>query len=186
MARLPYLEPDQSADPGVVQEVYGFIESLGRPVLHLYKVLANQPPALRAFLGMSHYIRDTSSLDPRLRETAILATARALDQPYERAHHERAGRTAGLPEETIDALAEGRTATLDTLELAVVAYAEQVAARRDVDDDVIDELRQELGDAGLTDLVVTVAWYHLCAAILGPLRVELEPGYGTQDAGHEK
>ena len=32
----------------------------------------------------------------------------------------------------------------------------------------------------LTDLVVTVAWYHLCAAILGPLQVEVEPEYAAQ------
>jgi len=26
----------------------------------------------------------------------------------------------------------------------------------------------------LIDVVVTVAWYHLCAAILGPLEIEIE------------
>ncbi|HVC15105.1 MAG TPA: carboxymuconolactone decarboxylase family protein [Acidimicrobiales bacterium] len=177
MARLPYLEAEQSTDPESVARAYAFVTGLGRPVAYLYKVLANQPAALQAFLGMSHYVRDTSSLDKRLLEAAVLATARELDQPYERAHHERSAVAAGVPAQTVEAIVNGRTETLGPLERAVVAYAEQVADHRDVDETVLAELRRELGDAGLTDLVVSVAWYHLCAAILGPLHVELEPEY---------
>jgi len=186
MPRLPYLEAEESADPEVVGAAYEFVRGLGRPVANLYKVLANQPPALQAFLGMSHYIRDTSSLDRRLVETAVLATARALDQPYERAHHERSARAVGVPEETITAIAERRTSTLGPLEQLVVEYADQVADRRHVAESVVEALRTELGDAGVTDLVLTVAWYHLCAAVLGPLEVDLEPEFLGRESGGEK
>jgi 4-carboxymuconolactone decarboxylase len=186
VARLPFLEADQSKDPESVGRAYEFVKGLGRPVANLYKVLANQPPALEAFLGMSHYIRDTSSLDRRIVETAVLATARALDQPYERAHHERSARAVGVPERTIEAIAERRTATLGPLERAVVVYAEQVAQRSDADGAVVEELRRALGDDGLTDLVLTVSWYHLCAAILGPLHVELEAEYADEQSGAEQ
>lgn len=183
MARVPLVEAEQSADPELVRNAYAFVEDLGRPVANLYKVLANQPAALQAFLGMSHYIRDTSSLDKRLLELAVLATARVLEQPYELAHHERSALACGVPPQTVEALVNGRATTLGPLERAVVAYAEQVALRRDADEQVIDELKSQLGDAGLTDLVVTVAWYHLCAAILGPLHVELEPEYAGRPGG---
>jgi alkylhydroperoxidase family enzyme len=179
MARLPYLDAEHSAQPELVATLYARIGRWGRPVGHLYKVLANQPPALEAFLGMSHYIRDQSSLSDSVREIAVLGTARALGQPYERAHHEPVALSAGIPADTIAAIAAGETGGLDPLLRAVVAYADQVASRHDVEEEVLDELRRGLTDAELTDLVVTVAWYHLCAAILGPLHVELEQEYAS-------
>jgi 4-carboxymuconolactone decarboxylase len=179
VARLPYLAADETAQPELVAQLYGEITGWGRPVGHLYQVLANQPSALEAFLGMSHYIRDLSSLDDALREMAVLSTARALEQPYERAHHEPVARAAGVDPGTIAAIAAGQTDGLGPLPRAVVAYADQVARRQDVDEEVFDELRRHLSDAELTDLVVTVAWYLLCAAILGPLRVEVEPEYAS-------
>jgi alkylhydroperoxidase family enzyme len=175
VARLPFLDAEQSSQPDAVAAAYGRVESWGRPVGHLYKVLANQPAALEAFLGMSHYIRDSSSLDDRLREIAVLSTAHALAQPYERAHHEPVALAAGVPPSTIDAIAAGELDELEPLPRAVATYADQVARRHDVDEEVFEALRRWLSDGELTDLVVTVAWYHLCAAILGPLRVELEP-----------
>jgi alkylhydroperoxidase family enzyme len=87
MARLPYLEPGASP---AVDALYAEIERMGRPVLNLYRELANQPPALAAFLEMSRYVRSGSSLDAGLRELAILATAHALGQAYEVAHHTEA------------------------------------------------------------------------------------------------
>jgi 4-carboxymuconolactone decarboxylase len=180
MARLPYLEAEESAEPELVAALYHRIAGWGRPVGHLYKVLANQPSALEAFLGMSHYIRDRSSLDDPLREIAVLSTAQALAQPYERAHHEPVALSAGVEPSTIEAIAAGHTDRLEPLARAVAAYADQVARRHDVDEKVFEELRRGLSDAELTDLVVTVAWYHLCAAILGPLRVEVEQEYASR------
>lgn len=180
MARLPYLDAEQSAQPELVATCYRQVVGWGRPVGHLYKVLANQPSALEAFLGMSHYIRDQSSLDDALREIAVLSTARVLEQPYERAHHEPVALSAGVEPSTIEQIAAGDIDQLGPLPRAVAAYADQVARRHDVEEEVFDELRRGLSDAELTDLVVTVAWYHLCAAILGPLRVEVEQEYASR------
>src|SRR5579864_358767 len=72
MARLPYVEdptprrgcrpapPGWRAAPAEAEAAAAFDElrRLGRPPLNLYRILANQPAALRAFLGMSRYIRD--------------------------------------------------------------------------------------------------------------------------------
>jgi 4-carboxymuconolactone decarboxylase len=157
-----------------MEHLYSQIRGMGREVNHLYQVLANQPAALEAFLGMSRYIRDDSSLTPALREIAILATAEALHQPYEIAHHRPAALQAGVTPEKIDTIVAGETHGLAPVERAVVTYSLQVAQERDVDDAAFAELKSFFSDSEITDLVLTVAWYHLCAAVLGPLRVELE------------
>jgi 4-carboxymuconolactone decarboxylase len=174
VARLPYISPADSGDPKRVERIYSQVRGMGREVLHLYQVLANQPAALEAFLGMSRYIRDDSSLPPAIREVAILATAETLHQPYELAHHRPAALRAGVTQEKIDAILAGEAHELAPIERVVVTYAVQVSRERSVDDATFEELRSYFSDAEIADLVVTVAWYHLCAAVLGPLAVELE------------
>ena len=125
MARLPYVEADQSPAAG---ELYGQIERMGRPVLNLYRELANQPPALAAFLEMSRYVRSESSLDPGLRELAILATAHALGQEYEVLHHTEAARRAGVPANKIAATAPGGSLeSMTAAERCAVEFSRQAA-----------------------------------------------------------
>ena len=174
MARVPYVEPGASP---AVDAVYAEIERMGRPVLNLYRALANQPPALAAFLEMSRYVRSGSSLDPGLRELAILATAHELDQPYEVAHHTAAAAQVGVSPAKIAAVAPG--ASLDPLTVAercAVEFARQAARTRSCDGATFERLQSLFAGAEIVDLVVTSAWYHLCAVILGSLKVELEQG----------
>jgi 4-carboxymuconolactone decarboxylase len=148
---------------------------LGRPVLNLYSVLANQPPALAAFLDMSRYVRSGSSLDPGLRELAILATAHELGQDYEVAHHTQAAAGAGVDPAKVAALMPGGSLEILTpAERGAVEFARQAARTRSCDDATFGRLQALFSAEEITDLVVTTAWYHLCAVILGSLRVELE------------
>lgn len=177
MARLEYVMevPGSSSD---AQRVYDEIIALRGGVVNLYRILANQPPALRAFMGMSRYVRENSSLPPQLRELAILVTAETLHVEYERVHHLVAARKAGVPEAKLAAIASWRTSDAFTpVDRAVMAYAEQVAQSREVDEATITTLRRHFAPQGVIDLAVTVAWYHFVAAILVPLGVELEDGY---------
>jgi AhpD family alkylhydroperoxidase len=172
MARLPYVE--RGGAPAV-DALYAEIEGMGRPVLNLYRELANQPPALAAFLEMSRYVRSGSSLDAGLRELAILATAHALGQAYEVAHHSEAAARAGVSAGKLAAVAPG--GSLDALtpaEHGAVEFARQVAHSRTCDEATFARLQALFSTEEIVDLVVTTGWYHLCAVILGSLRVELE------------
>ncbi|HEY6876265.1 MAG TPA: carboxymuconolactone decarboxylase family protein [Candidatus Dormibacteraeota bacterium] len=151
MARVPYVKSDP---------VFARVEAMGRPVLNLYRALANQPAALEAFLGMSAYVRGGSSLDPKLREAVILTAARELGSEYEVAHHSKGVNFDDLDE-------RGRCA---------VDYARSAARTRNCDDETFARLEDHFTTPEIVDLVVTVGWYHLCAVILGTLEVELEAG----------
>ncbi len=176
MGRLPYVRPGTSAE---VDALYDQIAGLGRPIANLYRSLANQPAALEAFLGMSRYVRGGSSLDPQLRELAILATAYVFDQDYEIAHHVEAARKVGVPEDKLHALAaNGGLEALSPEERCAVEFSRQVARTRTCDAATFARVEELLGREGATDLVVTAAWYHLCAVILDTAGVELEAEYG--------
>jgi alkylhydroperoxidase family enzyme len=175
MARVPYVDASASSQTAELTELFAGIVDLRGSVHNLHRALANQPAALRAFMGMSRYVRDDSRLDPRLRELAILATGYALDVAYEQHHHVRMARRVGLSETKIEAFPRWWDSDVfDALERAVLSYADQVARRRDVDDETFATLRRHFDDASIVDLAMTVGWYHLCAAILVPLRIGIE------------
>jgi alkylhydroperoxidase family enzyme len=176
MARLPYVEDPAAAGSGSpVAAAYAEIRALGRPLLNLYRVLANQPPALRAFLGMSRYIRDDSTLPPPLRELVILTTAFALGVRYEQVHHLAAARRAGVAEAKLDAFpAWQESQAFEPAERAAMAYADEAAGTRHVRDATFDALRAHFTASQIIDLALTVGWYHLCGALLVPLEVDVE------------
>jgi alkylhydroperoxidase family enzyme len=172
MARVPYIKAGKSQ---AVDDLYEEIGSMGRPVLNLYRALANQPPALAAFLEMSRYVRGGSSLDAGLRELAILATAHELEQPYEVSHHTEAAARVGVPPEKVEAVAPG--GSLDALtpaERYAVEFARQVAQTRTCEEATFRRLESVFSTEQIVDLVLTTGWYHLCAVVLGSLHVELE------------
>jgi 4-carboxymuconolactone decarboxylase len=172
VARLPLVESGTSP---AVDYLYVEIGRMGRPVLNLYRVLANQPPALAAFLEMSRYVRSGSSLDPGLRELAILATAHELGQSYEVAHHTHAAAQVGVDSAKVAAVTPG--GSLDALtpaERCAVEFARQAAHTRSCNETTFHRLQSLFSTEEIVDLVVTTAWYHLCAVTLGSLGVELE------------
>jgi len=161
--------------PDEVSTLYAEITALRGGLVNLYRALANQPPALRAFMGMSRYVRDESSLTPQLRELAILATAHALDVEYEKVHHLAAARRIGVAERKLQAFPNWAASDAFTpAERAVLAYSHQVTRSLTADDATFNTLREYLTPAQVVDLTLTVGWYHLCAALILPLRIDLD------------
>jgi AhpD family alkylhydroperoxidase len=172
MARIPFAEVQEGSE---VAEIYASIAGLRGSVHNHQRVLANQPGALRAFMGMSRYVREESSLAPRLRELAVLATAYALKVPYEIHYHVPAARRAGVSEEQLAAFPDWAAADcFDVVERTVLSYADQVARRREVDDATFEQLLPHLSLPEMVDLAVTVGFYHMVSAILLPLRIQAE------------
>lgn len=165
MARLEYVRPGVSA---AADAAFAEVASLGRPVLNLYAELANHPPALAAFLSMSRYVRDGSTLEPGLRELAILATAHALRQEYEIVQHTAAAKRAGVSDEKLSG------AGLSERERCAVDYAREAAHDRTCSDETFARMQTLFNTQEVVDLVVTAAWYHLCAVILGTFEIEPE------------
>lgn len=174
MARLSYVS-DAASESTPAGAIYREIVTRRGKVLNYYRTLANQPAALRAFMDMSRYIREDSGLAPKLRELAILVTALELGSEYEYVHHVEAGRKAGLSETKLASVRDFQSSQVfDTAEQAVMGYAQEVGRSRCTSDATFAALQNVLSDAEIVDLALTVGWYHLGAAFLGGLNVELE------------
>jgi alkylhydroperoxidase family enzyme len=122
MARLPYLDADQVAPE--------YRDLLSRNT-NLHKLLVNSPDMARAFNGIGGYIRFKSTLDPRLRELAILQVGWMEKSEYEFTHHVKIGREFGVSDADIASLmaeSEGKPSKLDSLAKAVLKGAREWCA----------------------------------------------------------
>ncbi len=176
MARLPYLEADQVAPE--------YRDMLKRNT-NLHKLLVNSPDMARAFNGIGGYIRFKSKLDPRLRELAILQVGWMEKSEYEFTHHVKIGKEFGVTDEDIRGMmaeTEDKPSHLEPLARAILKGSREMVRELAMSDVTFAEIRKELSDAHLTDLVLTVAFY--CSAVRGlaTLKIDNEPTYkrGTE------
>lgn len=93
--RMPYVAIE-AATSEPLASLRTQITTLRGRILNLHRVLANCPPALKAFMTMSKHVRDESVLEPRIRELAIVAVARCVEDAYELHHHEPFARALGV------------------------------------------------------------------------------------------
>ena len=167
----------QAIDPAEVAPEHR--DLLARPIA-LHRTLVNSPGALRAFGGLGHYIRHGSTLDPRLRELAILQVGYLARAPYEWSHHIKIGHDFGVTDDEIRALiaeTEGRTSALDPLARAVLAAAREITSTGTLADAGWNALATRMSREHLVDLTVTIAFYCAVVRVLATLQIEVEPDY---------
>ena len=171
MARVPYLEPADLAEADR--------DLLKRPIT-LFKALVNSPKAARAFHGLGDYIRYGSQLDMRLRELAILQVGWLARAPYEWSHHVKLGHDFGVTDNDIQALIDdtaGKSASLDSLPLAVLKGAREIANDGGMSAATFASLQASLGNEQVVDLTVTIAFYCAVVRVLATLQIDVEPEY---------
>ena len=172
MARLPYLDVGDLAEKDR--------DLLKRPI-NLFRQLVNSPGGARAFSVLGGYIRHQSTLDPRLREMAILQVGWLTRSEYEYTHHVRLGMEKfGVSEADIRAIAtesEGGDSGLPVLERNVLSAARAMVTDLAIPDAEFAVLREALNAEHLVDLVLTIAFYCAVVRVLASLEIDNEPHY---------
>lgn len=123
---------------------------------------------------LGEYLRYDSGVPPRLRELAILATARHWHQNFEWSTHAPLAERAGLPRVLIDALAQGRSPEpLPAEEAAVLRFCDELHRSHAVSDATYERARELLGEAGVVELCGICGYYALLAMVLNVARAPL-------------
>jgi alkylhydroperoxidase family enzyme len=167
MARLPYLDAE-SLNPEDR-------DLLKRPI-NLHRQLVHSPKAARAFSGLGQYIRYGSTLNPRLRELAILQVGWTARSPYEWSHHVKIGFDFGVTEDDVRAICAGG-AGLGELERAVLDAARQLTVEASLTDAQFAALQAKLGETDLVDLLVVISFYACVVRVLASLQIDIEAEY---------
>lgn len=180
MARVRYL--DKQDLPEDARWLFERLEAGRGSVGNVFRTLAHHPQGLRGFMVLGTAILERSTLDPGLRELAIVRAGQLCGAAYEVAHHEAIARRVGVPEEKLTHLAHwDHTELFTPEERAVIRYAETMTRDVTVPDELFARVQAFLTERQVVELTLTVAYYNLVSRFLVALQVELEPDFEARE-----
>jgi 4-carboxymuconolactone decarboxylase len=137
----------------------------------------HSPELARRSRPVNHYLRYEADFGGRVRELAILATAREHDSQFEWAAHEPAALAEGIAPEIIEVVRwRGDTAGLAEADAIVIDLAREIFAARYVSPQTFARALQQFGSRQLIDLVALMGNYASTAALLTTFAMQLDAG----------
>ncbi len=146
----------------------------GVPTTGPGSVMLNAPDAAERALGLALYLRTDTSLEPRIRELAMLVAARENNCQFIWNAHAPPARQAGLRDEIVDSLRDKRELPNPAAdEAAVVSYGQEFFRTRHVSQATFDVVVAQFGVAGTTELTTLMGCYAMLAFNVNAFGVEL-------------
>ena len=126
---------------------------------------------------LNRFLRFSTGIDRKLIETAILVSARETNQPFEWAAHEKAARTEGVSDATIDTIRYRRPTTgLDPKEAAIVSLGREAIGKHKVSPATFATAQKLFGTEQLIDLVAVMGDYLMTGLLLTTFDQQLPAG----------
>ena len=136
----------------------------------------HSPELSRRSRPVNHYLRHEAGLGGRVRELAILTTARELGSRFEWAAHEPAALGEGIPRQIIDIVKYRRdTNKLAEADAIVIDLGREIFGARKVSPATYARALQQFGRRKLIDLVALMGNYAATAALLTAFDMQLDP-----------
>jgi 4-carboxymuconolactone decarboxylase len=177
--RLPL--PKREELDADAQRVYDSLADPGSRSLRGLKgpggIMLHSPELARYTRPLNHHLRHEAGLGGRVRELAILVTARALDSQFEWCAHEAEALRQGISPEIIDIVRYRRDPThLDEADRIVIEFGREIFTARKVMPATFARALGQFGRRALVDLVALMGNYAGTAALLTAFDMQLDPG----------
>ena len=135
------------------------------------------PEFLRRLQRLGEYLRYDAALPPRLREMAILLTAREWSQEFEWDVHAPLALQAGLAASIVEDIRDGRKpADMGRHETVMYDFFVELQRSRTVSDAAYAAAIDAFGEQGVIDLIGAIGYYTTLAMIMNVARTPLPPG----------
>ena len=124
--------------------------------------------------ALNSYLRFDAGLSSRVREVAILATAREMDSQFEWVAHEAQALKDGVPAQTIDVIKHrALTDGLPEEDTRVICLARELFRDHRVSAETFAQLKSVYGARQLVDLVVLMGTYANTALMLALVDMQI-------------
>ena len=176
--RLPLPKREELDEAG--QRIYdSLVDPKGETIRGLRGpggILLHSPELSQYTRPLNHYLRREAGLGGRVRELAILTTARELDSQFEWAAHEPEAIAEGISPEIIDTIKHRRdTSGLDEADAIVIEIGREIFGARKVASATFARSFRQFGRRGLVNLVALMGNYAGTAAMLTAFDMQLDP-----------
>ena len=160
-------------DPAAWPEAIGDLRDSFAGRLNVYKVMANHPRLLAAWVPLRDHLVASNALGAELSEIAILRIGYRLDCAYERAHHIVRARAGGVSDIRIGkALTpEGPDEARDAL---IVRAVDELLCDKTLSVDTSAVLARRLGREAVLDVIALVGFYSTLGYILNSFSTPID------------
>ena len=127
--------------------------------------------------SVSQYLRFESGFSGRIRELAILVTAREMDSQFEWVAHEAEALKEGLPKNIVDVVKYRKGVEgIPEIEAIIIQIGRQMFGKKEVDSETFARALKMFGPKQLVDLVSLMINYQGTASLLTFFDMQLDPG----------
>ena len=145
----------------------------GRGPIGIFNITLRSPELSDAMRGIAGS-RTAPVLSAKQNELAILLTGRFWTTQFEFAVHHRAATQAGLSDQTIGAIIEGRRpADLHPDEVPVYNFVSELLNTKQVSDATFQTIKEKVGEKGIVDLIGLVGFYQTVSLMMNVDRFPL-------------
>jgi 4-carboxymuconolactone decarboxylase len=169
MARIPPAEEKDNPD---LKPVYAEIKATRGYVSNALRSLGHSPGGLMHFARVGEYVKYKTDLPERLRELAILTSARGI--AYAWTHHRPLAIQTGIDAAAVDQIGEGKVpAALPAKEQALVAFVMALGDIK-VTDEIMDEMKRHFSPRQIVDVAMSATYYGALGRMVVALGVDLD------------
>lgn len=137
-----------------------------------FNISVRDPDGGQLFFDMGDRVRFHMSVPDKLKELAIILTARYWGAQFEWLAHRRAAVQAGLSEDKVKAIAEGRRpAGMSADEEAVYNFITELFRTRESSDATFAAVKNVAGERGVVDLIVSAGYYQAVSMFMNTDRL---------------
>jgi 4-carboxymuconolactone decarboxylase len=144
------------------------------------RAVIHSPDLADRWQKLGEFVRYRTVLPMRLKELAIVISARHWNSEVEWAIHARIAREAGVPEALLDAILARSLPEFELKDDAeVYEFTRQLQSTGRVDDAAYARVRSRWGDTGIVELTALIGYYTMVAMMLNTHRVPLPPDHAA-------
>lgn len=171
---MPRLEPvSADIDDPTLNPIFDTFRDHGREPPTLYRVLANAPAMMKAWVDLAWPLRSDATTSRALRELIIMRVAVLTDAAFEWEAHWPAALSAGVREAQLEELGQWATsAEFTEAERRVLRCVDEMIEQGSASADAIAALRDEFTDGECVELVLTAGFYSCVSHTLLSLGIE--------------
>jgi len=137
-----------------------------------FNINVRDPDGGRLLFDMGDRVRFHMSVPDKLKELAIILTARYWGAQFEWLAHRRAAVQAGLSEDKVKAIAEGRRPVgMSADEEAVYNFITELYKTKQVSDPTFAAVKSLAGERGVVDLIVSAGYYQVVSMLMNADRL---------------
>src|ERR1700676_4591631 len=152
MALLPYV--DETTAPEKTREILGNTPRK----MNVARMMANASEAVfHNFSRLGNALLTKGKLDSKLREIAILRTAKVSSSVYEWTQHVPIAKAVGVTEDQLEGVENWEPATcFDDLERVVLRFTDEVARGVKGKKETLKALEKYLGEGEIVELIMAI------------------------------